>query len=153
MCLFKKVSLSSCRDCDVTPSSKSAAENRLAGLQAACHSDEAPCVCVAFTRWLAFMRSACLSVRGQCAHEIQLLFEIHYSEREQSSSCRNGRGLHVPSAIVVLMSKSSGEDCFRDELKAAASPRAVHLHWYLHSLPKWHHYHLLSTCTTGMCFT
>ena len=108
----------------IKPSSEGATESRHAGLQAACHSDVAPCICVAFTRWLACVHSACLSVRGQCACEIQLLFEIHYSKREQSSPCRNGGGRRVPSAIVVLMSKSSGEDCVSDELKAAASPRA-----------------------------
>lgn len=42
----------------------------------------------------------------------------------------NGRekGLCVPSTIVVLMFESSREDCCSEEIKAVASPRAVHLH-------------------------
>lgn len=153
VCVFKNVSLSSCQDCGCWPRSKGAAENRHAGLQAACHCDVAPCMCAVFTRRLACVYRACLSVRGQCAREIQLLFETPYSKREQSSPCQNGRGPACALCHWVLMSQSSGGDCLRDELKAAASARAVHLHWYLHSLPKWHHYHLLSTCTTGMRFT
>lgn len=38
------------------------------------------------------------------------------------------KGLCVPSTIVVLMFESSREDCCSEEIKAVASPRAVHLH-------------------------
>lgn len=50
--------------------------------------------------------------------------------KKKSYSCWKGRekGLQVPSTIVVLMSKSSGEDCCSDEIKAAAFPSTVYLH-------------------------
>lgn len=119
----------------------------------------APCIRAEFTLWLACVHNANLSGRGQGYCEIGLLSELYSSssrsEKENSYLCRGGReqGLSAPPATAVLTATSVGKDCCRDEIKAAASPSAVHLHWYLHSLPKWHHYHLLSICTTGMCFT
>lgn len=38
------------------------------------------------------------------------------------------KGLCMPCPIVVLTSPSSRVDCCSDEIKAAALPRAVHLH-------------------------
>lgn len=134
------------------------AKNQHAGLWAACHVEMAPCIYATFTRWLACAQLlACpgehrASVKHKCSLRC-IVAPLPPKEKRATFAGMAEEGLCVPSSSVVLMSESSGEDRCSEEIKAAAFPRPVHLRWYLHSLPKWHHDHLLRICTTRMCFT